>query len=153
MVILILLTLVAIALMLSDASDGAYININGNWVTGAPSSDPFSRTNTPPKMTDLGLCTDLSSCFGNKLGNKPDSFSTSTKDFLKSTALDTNAEANTTSLNSSTHEIVLTNANKSAPLNVSGWEILTTSLNGGKKNLSLLNGTLVSPSGSLVIPP
>ncbi len=164
MVIFILLTLVAIASMQLEISDGSYININtngnlvtdniiGNWAIGQAQSGLFSKPNSPaPKMTDLGLCTDLSSCFGNKLGNKPDSFSTPTKYSLKSTTLNSTAEVkNTASPNSSTYGIVLTNTNKSAPLNVSGWEISTTSLNGNKKNLSLSNGTLISPSGSLVV--
>ena len=139
----------------SFAQDGTYIDMNNHWVAGPPPWDIYSTYSDPiisPNSPELNLsefeCKDLSSCFSNKSGL----YSTSTKHPLRSVTRNTTAKAkNATSPNSSTNEIILTNRNKSASLNVSGWEIVTTSVFGNKKSLRLPNDTLISPAGSMAI--
>jgi hypothetical protein len=136
----------------SFANDDNPIYINGHLISGQ--SDIYSTYNEPnlsPDSPQLNLsefeCKDLS-CFGNKSGL----YSTSAKSSPDSITRNTTAKVqNATSPNSSTYEIVLTNRNKSASVNVSGWEIVATSVFGNEKSLRLSNDTLISPAGSLAI--
>jgi len=137
----------------SFADDRVSIYINGHLISGPSYIYPtYNDPNLSPDSPNLNLsefeCKDLSSCFSNKSGL----YSTSTKHPLRSVTRNTTAKAkNATSPNSSTNEIILTNRNKSASLNVSGWEIVTTSVFGNKASLHLSNDTLISPAGSLAI--
>jgi hypothetical protein len=136
----------------SFAEDHVLIYINGHLFSG-PSNvySTYDDQNLSPDLLKLNLsefeCKDLS-CFGNKSG----SYLTSTKYHPESVTRNTTAKVqNATSPNSSTYEIVLTNRNKSASVNVSGWEIVATSVFGNEKRLRLSNDTLISPAGSLAI--
>ena len=136
----------------SFAEDRVSININGRLISGP--SDVYSTYNDPnlsPDSPKLNLsefeCKGLS-CFGNKSGSN----STSAKSSIESVTRNKTARVqNATLPNSSTYEVILTNRNKSASVDVSGWEIVTTSVLGNKKSLRLSNGTLISPAGSLAI--
>jgi len=136
----------------SFAEDHVIIYINGHLFSG-PSNvySTYDDQNLSPDLLKLNLsefeCKDLS-CFGNKSG----SYLTSTKYHPESVTRNTTAKVqNAISPNSSTYEIVLTNRNKSASVNVSGWEIVATSVFGNEKRLRLSNDTLISPAGSLAI--
>jgi len=141
-----------VASMRSFANDDNPIYINGHLISGQ--SDVYSTYNEPnlsPDSPQLNLsefeCKGLS-CFGNKSG----SYSTSAKSSPESLTRNTTAKVQNAALShSSTYEIILTNRNKSASVNVSGWEIVTTSVFGNEKSLRLSNGTLISPAGSLAI--
>ena len=136
----------------SFAEDRVLIYINDRLINGP--SDVYSTYDDPnlsPDSPKLNLsefeCKGLS-CFGNKSG----SYSTSAKSSPESVTRNTTAKVQSAALsNSSTYEIILTNRNKSASLNVSGWEIVTTSVFGNEKSLRLSNDTLISPAGSLAI--
>ena len=109
--------------------------------------DPILSPESPQLNLSEFECKGLS-CFGNKSG----SYSTSTKSSPESVTRNTAARVRNAALsNSSTYEIILTNRNKSASVNVSGWEIVTTSVFGNEKSLRLSNDTLISPAGSLAI--
>jgi hypothetical protein len=139
--------------MRSFADDRVSIYINDRLISGPPIVySTYNDPNLSPDSPELNLsefeCKDLSSCFSNKSGL----YSTSTKHPLRSVTHNTTAKVkNATSPNSSTYEIILTNRNKSASVNVSGWEIVTTSVFGDEKSLRLSNDTLISPAGSLAI--
>jgi len=141
-----------VASMRSFADDNNPIYINGHLISGQ--SDVYSTYNDPnlsPDSPKLNLsefeCKGLS-CFGNKSA----SYSTSSKSSPESVTRNTTARIrNATSPNSSIYEIILTNRNKSASLNVSGWEIVATSVFGNEKSQRLSNGTLISSAGSLAI--
>ncbi|GEM_PF-1649732 len=137
----------------SFADDRVSIYINGHLISGPSYIYPtYNDQNLSHDSLKLNLsefeCKDLSSCFSNKSGL----YSTSTKYHPESLNRNTTAKVqNATSPNSSTYEIILTNRNKSASVNVSGWEIVTTSVFGNKKSLRLPNDTLISPAGSMAI--
>ena len=141
-----------VAPMRSFADDHVSIYINDRLISGPPIvystySDPKLSLNSSELNLSEFECKGLS-CFSNKSGL----YSTSTKHPIRSVTRDTTAKVkNATSPNSSTYEIILTNRNKSASTNVSGWEIVTTSVFGDEKSLRLSNGTLISPAGSLAI--
>ena len=138
--------------MRSLAEDRVLIYINDRLINGP--SDVYSTYDDPnlsPDSPKLNLsefeCKGLS-CFGNKSG----SYSTSSKYHPESLTRNTTARVqNATSPHSSIYEIILTNRNKSASVNVSGWEIVTTSVFGNEKSLRLSNDTLISPAGSQAI--
>jgi hypothetical protein len=106
---------------------------------------PPSTPSNPTKPYKLDDFKDISSSFGNQSGP----LSKLTK--LSNKSAPENLTVKVKWLNLSTNEIVLTNTNKTAPLNVSGWEVVSTSLNGDKKRLSPLNETMILPASSLRI--
>ena len=57
----VLFAMLAIALTQSGFSDGLYVNINGNWVSGSPSYSIYEQQEEP---LDLSGCVNLSSCLG-----------------------------------------------------------------------------------------
>jgi hypothetical protein len=109
--------------------------------------DPILFPESPKLNLSEFECKGLS-CFGNKSGSD----STSPKSSQESVTRNTTAKVrNAASPNSSTYEIILTNRNKSASVNVSGWEIVATSVFGNEKSLRVSNDTSISPEGSLAI--
>jgi hypothetical protein len=141
-----------VASMRSFADDNNPIYINGHLISG-PSYvystylDPILSPDSPKLNLSEFECKGLS-CFGNKSGL----YSTSAKSSIESVTRNKTAMfQNATSPNSSTYEIILTNRNKLASVNVSGWEIVTTSVFGNEKSQRLSNDTLISSAGSLAI--
>lgn len=134
----------------ADNDISVYLNnhlINGPSYVYSTYKDPILSPDSPQLNLSEFECKGLS-CFGNKSG----SYSTSAKSSPESVTRNTTAKVqNATSPHSSTYEIILTNRNKSASVNVSGWEIVTTSVFGNGKSLRLSNDTLISPAGSQAI--
>jgi hypothetical protein len=132
-------------------SDGTYIAINGNLVTGPPPFSIYERAMpstlyfpaNPPKSEEFE---DISPSVGNQSG------SASNLTGLSRKSANRNLTVKAKWLNLSTNEIVLVNTNKMTPQNVSGWEIMSISLDGNsKKSVSLKNGTSILPGSSLKI--
>jgi hypothetical protein len=126
------------------SDDHVYISF-GSFPFPSVQLPPPSMISNPPKPYKLDNFKDISSSLGNQSG----SLYKLTK--LSNKSAPENLTVKVKWLNLSTNEIILTNTNRTAPLNISGWEVVSKSLNGDKKSLSRLNDTMILPERSLRI--
>jgi hypothetical protein len=143
-VLLMLALLASIGPCISD--DHVYISLgSGSFPFPSVQLPPPSTISNPPKPYRFENFKDISSSIGNRSGPLSKFTNLSNKSAPK------NITVKVKWLNLSTNEIILTNTNKTSPLNVSGWEVVSTSLNGDKKRLNPLNETFILPASSLRI--